>query len=393
MKKITAFILLALFPFAAFAACGRGGGEGGEIVVINSFGDYDEARRVMYQSFVGDVDLVDSEPFGSGGVLLTIEHSRQPQWSMTEYTEYTPKLIFDAVDRDLGYDLTDITSVSSFGVEVYNGNDYDALLLFWAESADGIICDSYAELPANSLTDAVFPVNPLAGAEGGERCDSFVLAIVDEHINDRSFVKEYGFDNFRAVRESEKPSAEMDKLCGDYEILSFDTEGDMRYVLPHHIDGQYGKITTPPGGISYASDTPIGNALSLVTYGNKAYEGYDLSYYDEEMQMYGVRIADELVRDLDFTKLDGGCWSLTADVYNPDCELTRGVSLVLEDASGARVRERLVLAPQGGGTVTIESADGLDIHNIRGVYVMYDTYDIFRKAELYVNHIGFTRGA
>ena len=58
MKKITAFILLALFPFAAFAACGRGGGEGGEIVVINSFGDYDEARRVMYQSFVGDVDLV-----------------------------------------------------------------------------------------------------------------------------------------------------------------------------------------------------------------------------------------------------------------------------------------------------------------------------------------------
>lgn len=393
MKKTILFLLLLAMSLAALAACGKAGGSGPETVLINGFGSYDEAQRVMYQSFVGDVDIEESEFSDGNAVRLSVLHSRQPQWSMTEFTQYTPKLIFEAVDRELGYDLTDITSVSSFGVDVYNGNDYDALLLFWAESTSGLICDSYAELPAGAVTRAVFPVDPLRAAQGGERCESFVLAIVDENIDDQSFQKIYWFDNFRAVVEKEKPSAAMEKLCADDEVLSFASEEDLRYVLPYHIDGQYGKITTPPGGYTYAADTPVGNALCLVTYGNKAYEGYDLSYYDDDMQKYGVRIADELVQDLDFTKLDGGSYSLTADVYNPDPELTRGVYLIVEDAFGVRAESALSLAPLSGGKLCIQSANGLDVRNIRGVYVMYDTYDIFRKAELYVSDIGFVREA
>lgn len=393
MKRAMAAILSALLALAAFGACGEGkGGKTAEIVTINGFGGYDEARRVMYESFVGDADIVDSEFFDTKCIRLTIEYSRQPEWNLTEYTEYSPKLIFDAADEELGYDLTDITSVSSFGADVYNDNDYDALLLFWVKSAAGMICDSYAELPAKTLTRAVFPVNPLASAAGGERCESFVVAIVDSHINDRSFKKRYYLDNFRAVRESTKPSAEMDKLCDDEEVLSFAEEGDVRYVSPCHIDGQYGKITVPPGGISYAADTPIGNALKLVAYGNKPYEAYDLSYYDVDMQKYGVKVADELIGDLDFTKLDGGYRSLSAEVYNADAELTRRVYLILEDKSGFRVENKLTLPPLTGGRLEIKSAQGLDIRNVRGVYVMYDTYDVFRKAELYVNRIGFFGG-
>ena len=244
MKKTILFLLLLAMSLAALAACGKAGGLGSETVLINGFGSYDEARRVMYQSFVGDVDIEESEFSDGNAVRLSVLHSRQPQWSMTEFTQYTPKLIFEAVDRELGYDLTDITSVSSFGVDVYNGNDYDALLLFWAESTSGLICDSYVELPAGAVTRAVFPVDPLRAAQGGERCESFVLAIVDENIDDQSFQKIYWFDNFRAVVEKEKPSAAMEKLCADDEVLSFASEEDLRYVLPYHIDGQYGKITT-----------------------------------------------------------------------------------------------------------------------------------------------------
>ena len=278
-------------------------------------------------------------------------------------------------------------------MDVYNDNEYDAILLFWIKSTSGIICDSYAELPAKTLTNAVFPLNPLESAGAGERCDGFVLAILDGRINDRAFTKRYYFDNFRAVCEREKSSAKMGKLCEDEEILFFEEEEDIRYVAPHHIDGQYGKITVPPGGIGYTADTPIGNALKLVAYGNKPYEAYDLSYYDEDMQKYGVKVADELVNDLDFTKLDGGCWSLTADVYNADAELTRGVYLILEDETGFRIENKLSLAPFTSGRLKINNAEGLDIRNIKGVYVMYDTYDIFRKAELYVSRIGFLKEA
>ena len=395
MKKAISLVLSAVLCLGAWAACGGGREQNSaaEIVTLNGFGDYDEARRVMYESFVGDVDIVDSEFFDTKAARVTIEYSRQPEWTSTEYTEYSPKLIFDAIDEELGYDLTDITSVSSFGVDVYNDNEYDAILLFWIKSTSGIICDSYAELPAKTLTNAVFPLNPLESAGAGERCDGFVLAILDGRINDRAFTKRYYFDNFRAVCEREKSSAKMGKLCEDEEILFFEEEEDIRYVAPHHIDGQYGKITVPPGGIGYTADTPIGNALKLVAYGNKPYEAYDLSYYDEDMQKYGVKVADELVNDLDFTKLDGGCWSLTADVYNADAELTRGVYLILEDETGFRIENKLSLAPFTSGRLKINNAEGLDIRNIKGVYVMYDTYDIFRKAELYVSRIGFLKEA
>ena len=395
MKKARSLVLSAVLCLGALAACGGGREQNSaaEIVTLNGFGDYDEARRVMYESFVGDVDIVDSEFFDTKAARVTIEYSRQPEWTSTEYTEYSPKLIFDAIDEELGYDLTDITSVSSFGVDVYNDNEYDAILLFWIKSTSGIICDSYAELPAKTLTNAVFPLNPLESAGAGERCDGFVLAILDGRINDRAFTKRYYFDNFRAVCEREKSSAKMGKLCEDEEILFFEEEEDIRYVAPHHIDGQYGKITVPPGGIGYTADTPIGNALKLVAYGNKPYEAYDLSYYDEDMQKYGVKVADELVNDLDFTKLDGGCWSLTADVYNADAELTRGVYLILEDETGFRIENKLSLAPFTSGRLKINNAEGLDIRNIKGVYVMYDTYDIFRKAELYVSRIGFLKEA
>ena len=395
MKKAISLVLSAVLCLGALAACGGGREQNSaaEIVTLNGFGDYDEARRVMYESFVGDVDIVDSEFFDTKAARVTIEYSRQPEWTSTEYTEYSPKLIFDAIDEELGYDLTDITSVSSFGVDVYNDNEYDAILLFWIKSTSDIICDSYAELPAKTLTNAVFPLNPLESAGAGERCDGFVLAILDGRINDRAFTKRYYFDNFRAVCEREKSSAKMGKLCEDEEILFFEEEEDIRYVAPHHIDGQYGKITVPPGGIGYTADTPIGNALKLVAYGNKPYEAYDLSYYDEDMQKYGVKVADELVNDLDFTKLDGGCWSLTADVYNADAELTRGVYLILEDETGFRIENKLSLAPFTSGRLKINNAEGLDIRNIKGVYVMYDTYDIFRKAELYVSRIGFLKEA
>ena len=395
MKKAISLVLSAVLCLGALAACGGGREQNSaaEIVTLNGFGDYDEARRVMYESFVGDVDIVDSEFFDTKAARVTIEYSRQPEWTSTEYTEYSPKLIFDAIDEELGYDLTDITSVSSFGVDVYNDNEYDAILLFWIKSTSGIICDSYAELPAKTLTNAMFPLNPLESAGAGERCDGFVLAILDGRINDRAFTKRYYFDNFRAVCEREKSSAKMGKLCEDEEILFFEEEEDIRYVAPHHIDGQYGKITVPPGGIGYTADTPIGNALKLVAYGNKPYEAYDLSYYDEDMQKYGVKVADELVNDLDFTKLDGGCWSLTADVYNADAELTRGVYLILEDETGFRIENKLSLAPFTSGRLKINNAEGLDIRNIKGVYVMYDTYDIFRKAELYVSRIGFLKEA
>lgn len=395
MKKAISLVLSAVLCLGALAACGGGREQNSaaEIVTLNGFGDYDEARRVMYESFVGDVDIVDSEFFDTKAARVTIEYSRQPEWTSTEYTEYSPKLIFDAIDEELGYDLTDITSVSSLGVDVYNDNEYDAILLFWIKSTSGIICDSYAELPAKTLTNAVFPLNPLESAGAGERCDGFVLAILDGRINDRAFTKRYYFDNFRAVCEREKSSAKMGKLCEDEEILFFEEEEDIRYVAPHHIDGQYGKITVPPGGIGYTADTPIGNALKLVAYGNKPYEAYDLSYYDEDMQKYGVKVADELVNDLDFTKLDGGCWSLTADVYNADAELTRGVYLILEDETGFRIENKLSLAPFTSGRLKINNAEGLDIRNIKGVYVMYDTYDIFRKAELYVSRIGFLKEA
>ena len=57
MKKTILFLLLLAMSLAALAACGKAGGSGPETVLINGFGSYDEAQRVMYQSFVGDVDI------------------------------------------------------------------------------------------------------------------------------------------------------------------------------------------------------------------------------------------------------------------------------------------------------------------------------------------------
>lgn len=393
MKKTISIILSAVLAVSALAACSDEKSVSSEIVSINGFGSYDEAGKVKYQCFVGSVDLLENgEELSGKSIRLEIERSRQPNWAATENILYSPRLIFQAKEDSLGYDLTDITSVSSFGVDVYNANDYDAVLLFWAQGTGGIVYDTYAELPAKTRTSAVFAVNPLFAQNGGERCETFTLAIVDNRINDPSFKKYYYFGNFRAVREGTAPGAEMDKLCGDYEALSFDEESDIKYVTGHHIDGQYGAVSIPAGGAEYKSVTPIGGAMNLRAFGNNPYESYDLSYHDEDMQKYGVKLADELVKDLDFTKLDGG-WALTANVYNPDPRQTRGVYLVVEDASGARAQNKLTLSPMSGGKLELKNTFGLNLKNVTGLYIMYDTYNLFRPADLYVNHIGFEREA
>ena len=81
MKKAISLVLSAVLCLGALAACGGGREQNSaaEIVTLNGFGDYDEARRVMYESFVGDVDIVDSEFFDTKAARVTIEYSRQPE--------------------------------------------------------------------------------------------------------------------------------------------------------------------------------------------------------------------------------------------------------------------------------------------------------------------------
>lgn len=388
MKKRWCAALAVLFCLPAAGACSKKSAEG-DFVLLNGFENYESAARVAYKAIYGNVDLTDEHVTeGAGAIKLDILHSRQENWSNTTSILYAPKLVFDSVDAQAGYDLLDVRYVSSFGVDVYNANDYDAVLLFYIEGGNRILYDGYAELPAGQETNAVFPLNRLALKNGGERCDSFKLAILDPHINEEGG-HVYYVDNFYALRTSE-PIPETDKICEDDEILSFADAGDLAYVSGYAPKGQYGVPEVPEGGVSFSACSPIGSALKLTAFGKNGFENYDFSYFDDDMQKYGVEVNGELVSKLDFTRLLRGD-ALVASVFNAHSSLSRTVYLEIEDKDGYTVRKGWKIAPGESAELALYDEGSVDLRRVAAVRILYDTYDVFERAELYLNGLGFRR--
>ncbi len=393
MKKII-FLLSAILALGTFSACGTNEGNSSKIVTLNTFESYYEARRPDYRCFIGDVAVVENESFGNNCIRVTIENTSPMKYERTTTIEYTPRIIFQAVDTELGYDLSNATVISAFSIDVVNENEHDAILAFWVEGTNGILYDTFVDLPAKADMTAVFPINSLMMKGDGEKCTSFVVGIIDEYANDKTISTNYSFDNFRAQVESVAPNAEMDKVCEENEVLKFEQETDVKYVDSTNISTLRDK-EVPAGGIGFAKDTPIGNALKLTWFGKQLYEGVDLSYYNTNglyMQMYGVKIHDELFKALDLKKLQNG-YVLTAQAYNADATKTQRAYLVLVDEVGNFARGEVELAPLGKGKITLKEVSNLNFEKLTGLYLTYDTVNAFNPAVLYANDIRFEKEA
>ena len=393
MKKSALLLstILAINGLVVFSGCGVKKSDS-KIVTINAFNSYFEAQRADYRCMTGEVDLYKSDDIDGQAVRLKIESSRPLEWETTQSVWYTPRILFQAVDEELGYDLRNASSVSSFSVDVGNENDYDATVVFWIEGKNGRHCDSFVDVPANTNMTAVFPMNPLLMKGDAASCVRFAIGIIDKCVHDESGDARYTFDNFQAEVQASALNSEATKTPNGDEIISFKSESDVMYVQGANVKVSE-KPTPPAGGVGYVKDTPIGNALKLTFFGKNVFEGWDLTYYTtnaEYYQMYGAKINDDYLGKLNWNKLQQG-YSMTAQVFNNDTKNKRNVYLVLADKIGNFARGCVSLEPMNKGKIVLNDISNLKIDKIDAMYIAYDTYNLFERLTLYVNDIRFEK--
>lgn len=391
MKKLVIVLASAVFVTACVGlfGCKSERDASSASIVINSFDTYKEAQRAHYRCMVGDVDMVDDER-GGKYVSVDIFHSVPAQWEYTTSIVYTPRIVFQSEDAVLGYNLRDISSVTSFSVEAKNENNHDATLMFWISNADDVILYNYSvPLPKNEKITAVFPIDTTRIGDNNENCSRFILGIIDPYTNDENVKTVYSFDNFIAHTSGSKTVAKTKAISGDT-ILSFTNSGDLSFVNDSNIE-QLGALSVPAGASDFVTDTPIGDAMELKWYGKPLLESTDWSCFPDTafyVQMYGVKLNEKLFAQLDLTRIQNG-EKITLEAYNPNPSVSQTVYLVLADQANIFVNASIKLSPLTKGKVVLDNVSGLNLSKLTGLYILYDTYKHAEHSSIYVNNLRF----
>ena len=233
MKKgITQFsaLLLALFCFS-FPACKQK--DGNLNISVNGFESYDEVRTTMPLGFVGELDINRDDKYitqGDASMKVVLERTSglaTRAWLTTsaEGGEY----ISDNVNARLSFypkrEYNQLQKVNSFSVDIYNANDYDTEVIFFATDVNGAVMYSCTRtLRKTQMNELCFPLNGLFYADLMTLVNKYNIAFVGEGKDEIYYV-----DNFNVQLNDGETEYSVQKTDA-WSFLNFNNVQDMQYV-------------------------------------------------------------------------------------------------------------------------------------------------------------------
>lgn len=233
MKKIarkTSALLLGLLCFA-LPACKQNDGE--KTLSVNSFENYDEMRVAMPSGFVGSLDVNRDGAYitqGNGSMKVVLERTsglatRAWLTCSAEGGEY----ISDNVNAKISFypkrEYNQLQKVDSFSVDIYNANDYDTQVIFFATDINGAVMYSCTRtLKKAQMNELHFPLNGLFYEDMMTLVNKYNIAFVGEGKDEIYYV-----DNFNVHLGAGGTKYSVQKSDA-WSFLTFNDAQDMRYI-------------------------------------------------------------------------------------------------------------------------------------------------------------------
>lgn len=231
-KTVTKFsaLLFALLCFS-FPACDQK--DGAVNISINGFESYDEVRKTMPLGFVGELDINRDDKYitqGDASIKVVLERTSglaTRAWLTTsaEGGDY----ISDNVNARLSFypkrEYNQLQKVNSFSVDIYNANDYDTEVIFFATDVNGAVMYSCTRtLRKSQMNEICFPLNGLFYADAMTFVNKYNIAFVGAGKDEVYYV-----DNFNVQLREDETDYSVRKSDA-WSFLNFNDIADMQYV-------------------------------------------------------------------------------------------------------------------------------------------------------------------
>lgn len=233
MKKIATKTSALLLGILCLALPGCKQGDGVTTLSVNGFESYDEIRTTMPLGFVGTLDVNrDGAYITQGNASLKVDLERTSglatrAWltSSAEGGEY----LSDNVNARLSFypkrEYNQLQKVNSFSVDIYNANDYDTQVIFFANDVNGAVLYSCTRtLKKSKMNELCFPLNKLFYGEAMTLVNKYNIAFVGEGKDEVYYV-----DNFNVQLGEGGTDYSVEKSAA-WSFLDFNDAQNMRYV-------------------------------------------------------------------------------------------------------------------------------------------------------------------
>lgn len=307
MKKIVAIMFTAVIALSFSTACKKQETS----LSINGFESYDELRMVEFERCQARVRLTDDEKVVTDGKSALKFEITAPSvlsnngWitSSLETDAYadnvTPTLVFAAQS---GYN--DLAELDAISFDVYNANDFESVMLFYAvDTNNSIVFGDAVRLNKECKTPAYFKFNRLFYGQP-TKVKKYYIAFCG------TFPATFYIDGLKAEKRTTAPASNS-KTGTDKIMLTFDDAADF---------GKINNVYNTASPSTYAcvnTDTAFVSGKYSLCITKLPIDGCEYYNSDAEEQKRKIGNGITLAADLLKTLNDGEKATVSFDAYVP----------------------------------------------------------------------------
>jgi len=275
--------------------------------------------------------------------------------------------------------LMDLSDVYKLHFDVFNPNEQQLSMLFFAKTANCIVASEYVDLKPGEWTKTDSVINRYKIKTLDENVMYYYFYFYNLLSPESSF--NIYFDNFYA-QKSTSDIVENEKQFKDNEILDFDSIDDLNYV--GIIDkSRFHRLNVDVGLNSVPQFCKQGNSLKLSV--KKLFNVSLNEKLEMSREIYGVKVFQNITDKIDFTKQGG---ILSVDVYNDDTAKKRVILRISDDNGKYQECSKYVF---GNTWEKLEISDFSEITltKVKSVELLIEGYQAFGDFDIYFDNLQF----